>query len=151
MTTSSGRTFKAIVIPSGNATAVEVPKLVMAALDAGPRPPVAITINGHRWRSRVAAMRGKSLIGISAANRAASGIAEGDTVKVSLELDVEPRTVDEPQDVADALNKSRTVRAAFDALPFGLKRKRVAEIEAAKSDETRQRRIAKLVADMRTA
>ncbi len=32
-------------------------------------------------------MRGKSLIGISAANRAASGIAEGDIVQVNLELD----------------------------------------------------------------
>ncbi len=143
--------FSAKVIPSGNATAVEVPASVLAALDAGARPPVTITINGHKWRSRIAAMRGMSLLGISAANRAASGIAEGEIVQVLLELDAEPRTVPEPEDLAAALTASTRARAAFDRLPFGLKRKHVAAIEEAKSSETRQRRIAKLVAELQSA
>jgi antitoxin component of MazEF toxin-antitoxin module len=54
--------FKARVIPSGNATGVEIPKDVMEALRSGPRPPITITINGHTWRSRVAVMRGQSLV-----------------------------------------------------------------------------------------
>lgn len=141
--------FKAKVIPSGNATAVEVPKTLLEDLSAGARPPVEITINGHRWRSRVAAMRGQSLIGISAANRIASGIAEGDWVEVVVELDSEPRTVNEPPDVAAALNTTTEVRAAFDKLPFGLKQKHVTAIEEAKSPETRARRIAKLVSELR--
>ena len=143
--------FKAEVVPSGNATAVEVPQSVLAALDAGTRPPVAISINGHMWRSRVAAMRGKSLVGISAANRAASGIAEGDVIDVSIELDVEPRIVAVPLDLASALDKSNKARAAFDKLPFGLKRKHVAVIDEAKSIETRLRRISKLVAELQSA
>ena len=93
-------------------------------------------------------MRGKSLVGISAANRAASGIAQGDLVEVVLELDTEPRVVPEPTDLTEALNKSRKARAAFDGLPFGLKRKHVATIEEAKSTETRQRRIARLVSQL---
>jgi Bacteriocin-protection, YdeI or OmpD-Associated/Domain of unknown function (DUF1905) len=142
--------FKAKIIPSGNATGVEIPARVMKALGPGARPLIAITINGHSWRSRVALMRGQCLVGISAANRAASGIAEGDLVEVSLELDTEPRIVPEPPDLAKALKGDANARAAFDRLPFGLKRKHVAAIEEAKSSEVRQRRIAKLVTTMRS-
>ena len=137
--------FKAKIIPSGNATAVEVPDKVMLALGPEARPPVAITINGHTWRSRVAAMRGLKLIGISAANRAAAGVNEGDTVEVELVLDTAPRAVEEPADLAAALKASKSARAAFDALPFGLRQKHVRSIEEAKSPQVRARRIAKLV------
>ena len=142
--------FRAKVIPSGNATAVEIPTDVMKALGPGPRPLIAVTINGHAWRSRVALMRGQCLVGISAANRAASRIAEGDVVEVDLKLDTEPRVVPEPPDLATALNDDPEARAAFDRLPYGLKRKYVASIEEAKASDVRQRRIAKLVATMRS-
>ncbi len=92
--------FRATVIRSGNATGVEVPVDVMQALGPDSRPPVAITINGHVWRSRVALMRGQRLIGISAANRAATGIAEDDTVEVDLQPDREPRDIVLPPDLA---------------------------------------------------
>jgi hypothetical protein len=137
--------FRAKVIPSGNATAVEIPAPVVKSLGAEARPPIAITINGHAWRSRVALMRGKRLVGISAANRAAAGIAEVDIV-----LDSEPREVAEPPDLAAALNKETRIRTAFDRLPFGLRRKHVAAIEEAKSAEVRQRRIDKLVQTLKT-
>jgi antitoxin component of MazEF toxin-antitoxin module len=137
--------FTATVIPSGNATAVEVPSAVMQALGPEARPPITVTINGHAWRSRVARMRGQCLVGISAENRAAAGIALGDEVEVDLTLDAAPRTVSAPPDLAQALDHDPEARAAFDRLPFGLKRKHVADIEAAKSPETRMRRIGKLV------
>ena len=140
--------FQAKVLPSGNATAVEVPKDGIESFGAGARPPVAISINDHRWRSRIAVMNGKCLVGISAANRRESGIAEGDLVDVQIELDEEPRTLPEPTDLSEALRKNKGARAAFDSLPFGLKRKHVAAIEDAKSLETRQRRIAKLVSEL---
>jgi len=141
--------FRAKVIPSGNATAVEVPIDVLEALGSGARPLIAVTVNGHTWRSRVALMRGQCLVGISAANRAASGIGEGDIVEVSLKLDTEPRVVRAPPDLAKALKDDPEARAAFDGLPYGLKRKHVAAIEEAKTSEVRQRRIAKLVTVMR--
>jgi antitoxin component of MazEF toxin-antitoxin module len=141
--------FKAKVIPSGNATGVVIPKRVVEALGSGSRPPITVAINGHTWRSRVAVMRGRSLIGISAANRAASAIAKGDVVVVDLKLDTAPRVVAPPQDLAKALHDNPEARAAFDRLPFGLKRKHVSTIEEAKTPETRQRRIAKLVATLR--
>jgi uncharacterized protein YdeI (YjbR/CyaY-like superfamily) len=95
-------------------------------------------------------MRGQCLVGISAGNRAASGIAEDDVVEVELKLDTEPRVVPEPADLAKALHDDPEARVAFDLLPYGLKRRHVAAIEEAKTSEVRQRRIAKLVATMRS-
>jgi Domain of unknown function (DUF1905) len=89
----NAKTFLATVVPAGNATGAEVPAEVVDALDDGTRPKVTISINGHMWRSRVASKGGRYLIGISAANRAAAGIAEGDEIEVTLELDTEPRVV----------------------------------------------------------
>lgn len=140
--------YEGKVVPSGNAAAVEVPAEVMKVLGPQARPPITVTINGHSWRSRVALMRGQRLVGISAANRAAAGIAEGDVVEVELELDEAPREVAEPADLADALDQAPKARAAFDQLPFGLKRKHVADVEKAKSPVVRHRRISKLIATM---
>ena len=94
-------------------------------------------------------MRGLVLIGISAAHRAASGISEGDLVDVNLELDIEPRVVSVPPDLAKALDLELAVRAAFERMPFGLRRKNVALVEGAKTAEVRLRRIAKLLATLR--
>jgi len=140
--------FQAKVIPSGNATAVEIPAAVMQALGPERRPLVAVTINGHTWRNRVALMHGQCLVGISAANRTASGIAEGDVVEVDIALDDAPRVVAEPPDLAQALNDAPAARAALERLPYGLKRKHIAAIEDAQSAEVRARRIAKLVTSM---
>jgi len=114
----------------------------MRSLGPEARPAVAISINGHAWRSRVALMRGQCLIGISAANREAAGISIGDMVEVDLTVDTAPREVEEPADLAAALARSR---AAFDRLPYGLRNKHVRTIEDAKSAETRARRIARLI------
>ena len=82
------------------------------------RPKVVITIGGHSWRSRVASMGGRFIVGISAANRAASGISEGDVTEVDLWLDDEPRVAAEPPDLAAALDRDPRARAAFDQLPY---------------------------------
>jgi hypothetical protein len=143
--------FRATIIPSGNATAVEIPGDVVRALGPQGRPPIAITINGHGWRSRVAVMRGLHLVGISAAHRAAANIAEGEVVEIDVVLDDQPRDVSEPSDLAAALEAAPEARASFDRLPFGLKQKHVRSIAEAKSPQVRQRRIDKLVATLALA
>jgi hypothetical protein len=145
----TAETFRSTMVPAGNATGAEVPAEVVGALGEGKRPKVAITINGHTWRSRVPSKGGRYLVGISAGNRAAAGIDEGDEIEVTLELDTEPREVDEPADLMVALDAVPTVRAAFDRLPFGLRRKHVNDIEAAKTAQTRARRIERLVESLR--
>lgn len=137
--------FRAVVIPSGNATAVEIPDEVMQSLGPEARPPVAIIVNGHSWRSRVALMNGHHLVGISAAHRAAAGIAEGQMIDIDISLDTTPHEVEEPDDLKSALDADSAARAGFDRLPFGLKAKHVRDIDAAKTPEVRARRIDKLV------
>jgi len=105
--------FKAKVIPSGNATGVETPKKIVEALRSGPRPLITVTINGHTWRSRIARTRGLCLVGISAANRVASGIAEGDIVVVDLTHDTAPRVVAPPPDLARALRDDAEANSGF--------------------------------------
>lgn len=140
--------FRATVIPSGNAAGVEVPEEIVAAFGAGNRPPTVITINGHSWRSRVAAMRGQLLIGISAANRAAGGISMGEQIEVELTLDEEPREVAVPDDLAAALQKAK-LRKAFDALAHSRRRQHIIAVDGAKTAPTRQRRIDGVIAALR--
>jgi hypothetical protein len=115
----------------------------------GKRPAVTITINGHSWKSRVALMRGRYLIGLSNANRKTAGVATGDEVEVEVEIDAEPRVVAEPADFARALDADPVARAAYDRLSYSHKREHVLAIESAKQAETRIRRIEKALAMLR--
>ncbi|MEU8762373.1 YdeI/OmpD-associated family protein [Streptomyces sp. NPDC048659] len=141
--------FRTHVEPPEPMRGLEVPPEVVAALGGGARPPVTITVNGHTWRSRLALMRGRHLIGLSLANREAAEVETGEEVEVDLELDTEPRVVVEPEDFALALDADPAVRAAYDALSYTRRREQVRAIENAKKPETRQRRIEKAITDLR--
>jgi hypothetical protein len=141
--------FRAQVEPPEPMRGLEVPEEVVEALGGGKRPTVTITINGHSWRSRVAIMRGRYLIGLSNANRHAAGVATGDQVEVEVEFDPEPRVVAEPADLARALDADPLARAAYDRLSYGLKLRHVRAIESARKPETRRRRIEKAIAVLR--
>ncbi|GIE90173.1 YdeI/OmpD-associated family protein [Actinoplanes regularis] len=141
--------FRTVVEPPEPMRGLEVPPEVVEALGGGARPPVTITINGHSWKSRVAIMRGRHLLGLSNANRQAAGVAVGDEVEVELELDSEPRVVVEPPDFAQALDDDPVARAAYDALAYSHKREHVRAVESAKKPETRLRRIEKAIAALR--
>lgn len=141
--------FRTLVEPPEPMRGLEVPAELVEALGGGARPPVRITVNGHSWRSRVAIMRGRHLLGLSNANRQAAGVAIGEEVEVELKLDTEPRTVDTPADFAKALDEDPAARAAYDKLTDSRKREHVRAIESAKKPETRQRRIDKAIATLR--
>ncbi|MFI6735462.1 YdeI/OmpD-associated family protein [Nonomuraea sp. NPDC050451] len=139
--------FRAYVEPAEPMRGLEVPEGVVEALAAGKRPRVTITINGHSWKSRVAIIRGRYLLGLSNANRQAAGVVTGDEVEV--ELDAEPPVVVEPADFAHALDADPVARAAYDRLAYSHKREHVLAIESAKKPETRVRRIEKALAALR--
>ncbi len=138
--------FRTTVVQSGKtATGIRVPDEVVEALGAGRRPAVRVTINGFTYRSTVAVMGGVSMIGVSAENRAGAGVAGGDEVDVDLELDTAPRQITEPADLAAALDAQPAARRMFDNLSYSNKSWHVLQIEGARTDETRQRRIRKSV------
>jgi hypothetical protein len=131
------------------ATGIRVPDEIVEALGKGKRPPVKVTINGFTYRNTIAAMGGEFWVGVSAENRAGAGIAGGDEIDVDIELDTEPRVVAEPADFAAALDAEPAARRTFDALSNSNKSWHVLQVDGAKTDETRQRRIAKSVEALR--
>ncbi|MFD5087487.1 YdeI/OmpD-associated family protein [Kitasatospora sp. NPDC058406] len=141
--------FRAHVEPPEPMRGLEVPPEVVAALGGGARPPVTITVNGHSWKSRVAIMRGRHLLGLSNANRQAADVAIGEEVEVELELDTEPRVVVEPPDFARALDGDPVARATYDNLSQSRKHEHVRAVESARKPETRRRRIEKAIATLR--
>jgi hypothetical protein len=146
----TGMTFRTTILQAGKtATGIEVPPAVVEALGAGKRPPVRVTINGFTYRSTVAVMGGKYMVGVNAENRAAAGVAGGDVVDVGIALDDQPRVVEVPADFAKALAKDKVAKAAFEKLSYTHKREHVMAIEGAKKPETRQRRIARSIEQLR--
>lgn len=143
--------FKAEVEPYERMRGLEVPREVVEALGGGKRPPVTIHVNGHSWKSRVAIMRGRNLIGLSKANREAARLVVGEEVEVELVVDTEPRVVTEPADLTLALDADPVARAAYDRLAHTHRRGLAIDIESAKKPETRARRIQQAVAGLRSA
>jgi Domain of unknown function (DUF1905)/Bacteriocin-protection, YdeI or OmpD-Associated len=138
--------FRTRIEQSGKtATGIRVPDEVVEGLGAGKRPPVSVTLNGYTYRSTVAVMGGAYMVGLSAENRAAAGASGGDEVDVEIALDTAPREVAVPVDLAAALDAEPAARATFDRLSNSNKGWHVSSIEGAKSEETRQRRVAKSV------
>lgn len=142
--------FRTTVLHSGKtATGIEVPGKIVDALGRGKRPPVKVTINGYTYRNTVAVMGGVYMIGISSEHRAGAGVAGGDEVDVDIELDTAPREVTIPADFAVALDAEPAARRTFDALSYSNRSWHTLQIQGAKSDETRQRRIAKSIESLR--
>jgi hypothetical protein len=138
--------FRTTIVQSGRTTTgIRVPDEVMESLAAGKRPAVKVTVNGYSYRSTVASMGGEAMVSLSAEHRAGAGVAGGDEVEVDLELDTAARQVDVPPDLAAALDAEPAARSTFDGLSYSNKSWHVLQVTGAKTDETRQRRIARSV------
>jgi Bacteriocin-protection, YdeI or OmpD-Associated/Domain of unknown function (DUF1905) len=140
--------FSTTMLQDGNNTGIEVPADVIAALDAGKRPPVVVNVNGYEYRSTVAPMGGKYLLPFSAERRSELGINGGDAIDVELTLDTAPRTVEVPADLRAALDASPTAAAAWEKLAYTHKKEHARSVLDAKKAETRSRRIAAVIAKL---
>ena len=141
-------TFRTTLLQSGNNVGIVVPEEVVLGFGAGRRVPVVVTLNGYAYSSTVAVRDGRYLVSLSAAHRAAAGVAGGEEHDVTLEHDAAPRTVELPDDLAAALADAG-VRDAFDALAPSRRKEHVRSILDAKAPATRERRVAKVVDGLR--
>jgi hypothetical protein len=138
-------TFQTTILGTGQSTAgIQVPAEVIEKLGGGKQPLVRVTIKDYTYRSAVAVMGGKFMVGVSAANRKAAGVQGGDKVDVTIALDLEPRTVEVPKDLEAALTTAGAMKA-FEASAPSMRKEFVRQVEEAKAQETRERRIAKIV------
>jgi hypothetical protein len=131
-------TYHTTILQTGNNTGIPIPEEVIEKLGSGKRPLVRVTIDQYTYRSAVAVMDSKFMISLSSENRRAAGVQGGDEVDVTVELDLEPRTVEIPEDLKTALTEASA----------SMRKEYVRQVEEAKSMETRQRRIGKIVAKL---
>ncbi len=143
MTTSV--TFDTTVAANGSNTGIVVPDELIERLGAGRRPAVIVNVNGYEYRNTVGVMGGRHMISVSAAVRKDAGLQAGDQVRVVLTLAEGPREVTVPDDLAAALSADQAAGEFFAKLPNSLQRYHVDNVNAAKTAETRQRRIDKAV------
>jgi hypothetical protein len=142
-------TFQAeLQLDGKSATGIEVPQEVIDGFNAGKKVAVTVEINGYSYRSSVGPYKGVNKLPVSAENRAGAGISAGDIVDVTLELDTAPRVVEVPDELAAALATDAAAQAAFAALSPSAQKAHIVSVTGAKTDETRERRIAKVLADL---
>lgn len=138
-------TFHTTILQTGKNTAgIQVPEEIIEKLGGGKRPLVRVTIHKYTYRSAVAVMGGKYMISFNPEHRKASGVQGGDEADVTLELDLEPRTVEIPNDLKNALIQANALDAFEKSAP-SMKKEYVRQVEEAKAQETRERRITRIV------
>src|SRR5215468_9769577 len=81
------------------------------------RAPVKVTLNGYTYRSTIASMGEGPYIPLRKSNREAAKLEGGETLKVTLELDGDARTVEPPPDLVKAL-KAAHAWTPWQALSF---------------------------------
>ncbi len=146
MTEPRSATFETTVTAIGNNTGIEVPEEVLEQLGAGKRPPVLVDLGGYEYRTTAGVMGSRSMLSVSAAVRKATGLAGGDPVRVTLTVADTPREVGMPDDLAAALAADEQAGTFFAGLSNSLQRYHVEQVTAAKTPETRSRRIEKALA-----
>lgn len=131
----------------GTNVGIVVPEEVVVALDRGRRVPVSVTIDGgYTYAGSVASMGGRFLVSFNAETRAATGRGAGDEVEVRLEVDDAPRTVEVPPALREALDTDPAAVAAWEALSPGKQKAHALAVSSARTDDTRQRRVEKVLA-----
>ena len=142
--------FRTTILQGGKtATGIEVPPTVVAGLGSNKRPAVKVTMKGYTYRSSIATVDGRFMVGVSAKVREEAGVAGGDTVDVDVELDTEKRQVDVPADLAKAFKRNATARKAFEGLSNSRKQRLTLPIDNAKTDATRRRNVDKALTMLR--
>ena len=114
------------------------------------RAPVRGTVNGAAFRTTVAVYSGVHLIGFNKDVRERAGVEIGDQVTVELERADEPREVDVPPELQQALAANSGARAAFEGLSYTHRREYAEWIGEGKRPDTRQRRASRAVEMLET-
>jgi hypothetical protein len=114
------------------------------------RVPVRGTINGFAFRSSLMPMGGCHMMPVNKALCKGAGAGLGDIVDVVMERDGDVRTVEAPPELEKELAKSKKARERWQELGFTHKKEMANSISGAKQDETRKRRLAKVMRVLKT-
>ena len=130
----------------GRWVTVEVPTRVSRALGIRGTIPVVGVVNGKaKFRSSLLPRKdGLHFLPIKYELRKNAGLDVGDLVKISLEIDHEPRTLPTPEDVMEAL-EAEGLLDAYALVPPGRKMQFLKYLEEAVHEVTREKRIAMIL------
>lgn len=139
-------TFQAMIIDAGGGGAyVRIPFDVEQAFGRK-RVPIHARIDGQPYRGTLVRMGEPChFLIILKEIRLAIGKSFGDTVKITLVEDTEPRIVEIPADLQQALEQEPKAKAAFAKLSYTHQKEHVQAILEAKREETRRNRISNAI------
>ena len=139
------QTFDVILEKHENmeATGITIP-LDVEKIFGAKRVPVKVWINDVEHRSTICRMGGKYMMAVPKGFRDAAGIQAGEKITVTMEKDTEKRTVEVPQDLAEALKKA-DLTDVFSKMSYTHQKEYVNAVNEAKKEETRIRRIEKTI------
>jgi hypothetical protein len=107
------------------------------------------TLNGVAYRSSLMKYSGVFHLGVHKATAGAAGVARGTRVEITIEIDDEPLPTDVvPDDLAAALAGDSRASASWQKLAPAVRRGYVKSVLEAKRQETRERRVAAIVATL---
>jgi hypothetical protein len=114
------------------------------------RVPIRGTINGYPYRSSLSPCGTRHMMPVNKILREGAGVQPGDMVDVVMERDEEERTVEAPPVLKKELAKSKSAQANWEKLSFTHKKEMALAITGAKQEETRTRRLCKIMQILRT-
>ncbi len=136
----------ALVRPEGVGTwtYLSIPLEVSTTFGSKGQVRVKGTINGYPFRSTALPMGdGTHYLVVGKDIRQHISAAQGDTVRVALELDTEQRQVEVPDELQQTLASQPQAKAAFERMTYSHQKEWVNWIMSAKQAETRLRRVEK--------
>ena len=135
---------------AGVVAAITPPVNVPEFFGTRARVPVRGTINGYPFRSSLSPCGGHHMMPVNKMLRQGAGAQPGDFVDVVMERDEEERTVEAPPQLKKELAKNKVAQANWQKLSFTHKKEMALAIVGAKQEETRERRLGKIVEVLKT-
>ena len=114
------------------------------------RVPVRGTINGFPYRSSLMPMDGCYAMVVNKTIRDGARCKAGDEVDVVMQRDTEERAVEAPAELVRELKKSKKAQERWEKLSFTHKKEMARSIVEAKQQDTRKRRLAKVMQVLKT-
>ena len=141
--------LRATIYKVGILRCVDIPTAAVNTLGGETYIPVNAIANGHSFRGNlVPSGGGKRRLYLNTGVRKGAGADTGDSVDLILARDTESRELPIPADLAEAMDlrseRGESGWESFELLPPGLRREALQWLRAAKSAQTRNKRIRKV-------
>jgi Bacteriocin-protection, YdeI or OmpD-Associated/Domain of unknown function (DUF1905) len=130
---------------AGVVAAIAPPVDVIEWFGTRARVPIRGTINGFPFRSSLMPCGNARMMPVNKTLCQGAGVQPGDFVEVVIERDNEERTVEAPPELRKELVKSKVAQANWEKMSFTNKKEMANAISGAKQEETRTRRLAKVM------